>query len=791
MKAARKQAADHEALRSTEHRYQILADASPDLMFSFDREMVLIAINRAAAASLRADPRELVGKHITQLGLPDALSSRWQLRCGEILRSGLPAERLLNEFTLADGQRHLNETSLFPSIDANGQVVGVRGATRDVTEVRQAEELLRISEQRYRTLFDSASDGIVVHDLDGSILEANSALRSSLGLAPQEPLGLSVADVCAPEAAVTYMAEIEQLQNRGRLVLEMSLMAGNGTLLPVEVTARFVESAGQRVVMAIFRDISERKQAESALRTSQAQLEAAMDLAGLVNWEFDVTSGVFTFSDRFYALYGTTAEIEGGHEMPAEVYASRFLHPDERHVVANEVEKAIETSDPDYRAYMEHRIVRRGGEIRNIVVRYAITKDEHGRTVKTHGANQDVTERKRIEEALAQAEEQLRQAQKMEAIGQLAGGIAHDFNNLLTVVVGSASLLLEDMLPDDPRRKLISDIKDTGDRAANLTRQILAFSRRQVLRPEVLSLNEVVGTIRPLLRRTLGEDIDLVYSLATDLALTEVDPAQMEQVLMNLAVNARDAMPGGGRLAIETANVTLDAEYVRVNPWVEPGIYVMLAVSDTGCGMDAATVDRVFEPFFTTKEPGRGTGLGLSTVYGIVKQSGGSIAVQSEPGHGSAFRIYLPVAQRAASARERHGPETQASRGGTETILMVEDEAGVRELLVQVLARAGYRVHAFGSWGELVAQIDRQEVTPDLLLTDVVLPEGVDGRAVAERMRERYPGLLVLFMSGYTRQAMTKSGRLDSDVDFLQKPFEPQTLVQKVRDMLDAPGTRG
>ena len=438
---------------------------------------------------------------------------------------------------------------------------------------------------------------------------------------------------------------------------------------------------------------------------------------------------------------------------------------------------------------MEHRIVRRGGEIRNIVVRYAITKDQHGRTIKTHGANQDVTERKRIEEALAQAEEQLRQAQKMEAIGQLAGGIAHDFNNLLTVVVGSASLLLEDMLPDDPRRKLISDIKDTGDRAANLTRQILAFSRRQMLRPEVLSLNEVVGTIRPLLRRTLGEDIDLVYSLETDLALTEVDPAQMEQVLMNLAVNARDAMPGGGRLAIETANVTLDAEYCSApTPGSSPAPTSCSRSRTPGAAWTRPPLDRVFEPFFTTKEPGRGTGLGLSTVYGIVKQSGGSIAVQSEPGHGSTFRIYMPVAQRAASTRGRPGPETQELRGGTETIVMVEDEPAVRELLVEVLARAGYRVHAFGSWGELLVQIDRQEVTPDLLLTDVVLPEGVDGRVVAERMRDRYPDLSVLFMSGYTRQAMTKSGRLDSDVDFLEKPFEPHTLVQKVRDMLDALG---
>ena len=508
-------------------------------------------------------------------------------------------------------------------------------------------------------------------------------------LAPQELLGLSVADLCAPEAAVTYMAEIEQLQSRGRLVLEMSLLAGNGTLLPAEVTARFVESGGQRVVMAIFRDISERRQAESALRTSQAQLEAAMDLAGLVSWEFDVVSGTFTFSDRFYALYGTTAEIEGGYEMPAEVYASKYLHPDERHLVADEVEKAIETSDPNYRAYMEHRIVRRGGEIRNIVVRYAITKDQHGRTVKTHGANQDVTERKRIEEALAQAEEQLRQAQKMEAIGQLAGGIAHDFNNLLTVVVGSASLLLEDMLPDDPRRKLISDIKDTGDRAADLTRQILAFSRRQMLRPEVLSLNEVVGTIRPLLRRTLGEDIDLVYSLETDLALTEVDPAQMEQVLMNLAVNARDAMPGGGRLAIETANVTWTRSTLAPTPGSSPAPMSCWRSRIQGAAWTRPPWTGSSNPSSQPRSRAEAQASVSRPCYGIVKQSGGSIAVQSEPGHGSTFRIYMPVAQRAASTRGRPGPETQELRGGTETIVMVEDEAAVRELLVEVLTRAG------------------------------------------------------------------------------------------------------
>ncbi len=403
----------------------------------------------------------------------------------------------------------------------------------------------------------------------------------------------------------------------------------------------------------------------------------------------------------------------------------------------------------------------------------------------------DVTERVEAEKALRDSEQQLRQSHKMEAVGQLAGGIAHDFNNLLTVVIGSASLLLEDMSPGDSLRNLVVDIKDTGERAANLTRQILAFSRQQELRPQVLSLSEIVRGIQPILCRTLGEDIDLDFCFAAELAMTEIDPAQMEQVLMNLVVNARDAMPGGGHLTIETANVTLEEEYCLRHPWIDIGPYVMLAVSDTGCGMNEATMARVFEPFFTTKELGKGTGLGLSTVYGIVKQSGGSISVYSEPSHGTTFKIYLPVALQVACTAESPDHELEKTRGGTETIVVVEDEAGVRELMVLALSRVGYRVHACGSWREVQAGLEAGGIAPDLLVTDFVLPGGVDGPMVAGRLRERYADLAVLFVSGYALKALAPDGGLDGHAQFLQKPFELDALLRKVREMLDAAGGAG
>jgi PAS domain S-box-containing protein len=388
----------------------------------------------------------------------------------------------------------------------------------------------------------------------------------------------------------------------------------------------------------------------------------------------------------------------------------------------------------------------------------------------------DITERKALEE-------QLFQSQKMEALGRLAGGVAHDLNNLMTVVTGYSQLLRQALPQEDPMREDLEEISKAGDRASGLVGQLLAFSRRQMLQPRILDLNEVVTDMEKMLRRVLGEDIDLETRPGSDLCRVKVDPGQMEQVIMNLAVNARDAMPKGGNLTIETANVLLDDAYARTHASVKPGPYVMLAVSDTGTGMDEGTRARIFEPFFTTKEKGQGTGLGLSTVYGIVKQSGGEIWVYSEPGQGATFKVYLPAEEEGEAPFQRK--ETgELPLHGTETVLVVEDSEEVMELVVKILAEKGYHAMAARDGGEALRICEAHAGSIQLMVTDVVMP-GMSGRELAESLKGTRPEMKVLYMSGYTDNAIVHHGILDAGVDFLQKPFTPQALAQKVREVLD------
>jgi len=397
----------------------------------------------------------------------------------------------------------------------------------------------------------------------------------------------------------------------------------------------------------------------------------------------------------------------------------------------------------------------------------------------------DITERRRAEAERADLEEQFRQAQKMEAVGRLAGGVAHDFNNLLTVIVGRSEFLRLQLPADDPLLRHVDIITQGAQRAAKLTAQLLAFSRRQVLQPKVLDLNSVIGGMAEMLRRLIGENIALVARPAPGLGRVMADPGQIEQILMNLAVNARDAMAEGGRLTIETANVERDESFSRQHIDAPSGSYVMLAVTDSGTGMSAETQARLFEPFFTTKAVGKGTGLGLATVYGIVKQSGGDIWVYSEPGRGSCFKVYLPRVDVPADAAEI--PDgAGALPQGHETILLVEDEPELRALALEILEMHGYRVLVAAEAVEACRLSDGHAGRIDLLLTDVVMP-GKSGRELAALLTARRPELRVIYMSGYTADAIVSHGVLDPEIVFLQKPYSPATLALKVRDVLDTP----
>ncbi len=408
--------------------------------------------------------------------------------------------------------------------------------------------------------------------------------------------------------------------------------------------------------------------------------------------------------------------------------------------------------------------------------------------VGAQGIARDISDRRREEAERARLREQLQQSQKMEAIGQLAGGIAHDFNNLLAAIIGYTDLLLSD---DDLPQRSRSDLEQilrSAERAASLTGQILAFSRRQPLRPTVVSLNAVIEEMEPLLRRTIGENIELVVRADPALGHVAADVHQFEQVILNLAVNARNAMPNSGTLTLRTANVSLDGQHPPLHADVPPGPYVVLTISDTGVGMDEATREHVFEPFFTTMEPGKGTGLGLATVYGIVAQSGGVITVESEPGKGTTFTICLPRVEAPAAEKEAETPQRRA-QGGNETILVVEDEEALRPVLVRVLSDLGYRVHSAGTVADALDVVARENGRPDLLVTDMVLPGRGQGTDLAMKLRESWPDLPVVFMSGYTQSGVVRDGRVVEGVNFLQKPFAPDSLAVMVRSVLDARAT--
>ncbi len=638
----------------------------------------------------------------------------------------------------------------------------------------RAEEALVESEKKYRDLVETAHDLIWAVDAEGRITFLNQASRTIYGYAPEELIGRPYTDLVAPEDRIGHLENYPKELHSGETYLggietEVVDRQGNRHTLIANAIIQYDHQGNPIGSIGTSTDITERKRAEEALRTAEERMRFALESANVGIWDMDHATGILRWSATMEAHHGLRPGTFGG---TFEASLER-IHPDDRPPVLETFATAVK-SGSDFSE--EHRVIWPDGTVRWLRGAGRVHLGAHGEPVRSVGISMDVTERHALEQ-------QYRQAQKMEAVGRLAGGVAHDFNNLLTAILGYCDMLLADFDPGDPRQSDIEEIRKAGQAAAGLTRQLLAFSRKQIIEPTLLDLNVVVANMRPMLQRLIRQDVSVVLGLTPEATPIRADRGQVEQIIVNFAVNARDAMPDGGTLTIATANLQLDADYAKWHLSAKPGPYVALTVTDTGAGMTPEVQARVFEPFFTTKELGKGTGLGLATVDGVVAQSGGSIEVSSEVGKGTSFKVYFPRADATKQdIEETEKPSPAARRHGGETVLVVDDTEALRDLARRLLERQGYTVLVAAN-AEEARQVFERNASIDVLLTDVVMP-GASGPELTKDLVERRPSLKVIYMSGYTEGAI-QQGPIDRKISFLHKPFTAEALGRKMCEVMD------
>lgn len=643
---------------------------------------------------------------------------------------------------------------------------------------QQATLALHESEERFRVAAATANDLVYEWDLHNRLRwwgKIDEMLGYAAGEFPRTMQGWM--EALHPEDRAQVMAAVQaHLESGAFYAVAYRIRRKDGVYQWWSGRGEVITNAEGTPVrwVGTVTDITARKRAEEALRRSEENLNLAQAVSHTGSWYLDVRNNALEWSAETYRIFG----IPQGQALTLENFVARIL-PEDREMVLQAWEAALHGAPYD----IEHRILV-NNEIRWVREQIAMSFDAAGHAVAGVGSVQNITERKQAEETLRKSEEQFLQAQKMESVGRLAGGVAHDFNNMLGVIIGYTELALEGVEPDQPLYANLQEVRMAAQRSADLTRQLLAFARKQTIVPEVLDLNETVERMLKMLRRLIGEDIDLVWLPSTEMWPIKMDPSQIDQVLANLCVNARDAIAGVGKVTIETHTATLDEAYCAEHAGYLPGQYAVLVVSDNGCGMDKETVGKLFEPFFTTKGLGKGTGLGLATVYGIVKQNNGFINVYSEPGYGSIFKLYLP---RYAVAGEPAPVEGQAApiTGGHETILLVEDEPVILDMTRLMLESLGYRVLAFTMPSEAIRVAAERAGEIHLLMTDVVMPE-MNGSELRKNIMALSPGIKCLFMSGYTGDVIARQGVLGEGMHFVQKPFSRQELAAKVREAMDS-----
>jgi PAS domain S-box-containing protein len=766
---------------------EAVLDQSPVAMLVVSLpEMVLRQINRAAVEALGIEdepslmnlPLAEVRRRQTWRDLPADDSP--------MVPGSTPTERALRgerttnvEFSVLrkDGTRRWFLGGGTPIRRADGTVLAGVLAFRDVTENRMAVQQLRRMANEQRTILNTVSAGICLLKAD-RIQWVNPAFETIFDCRADE--------VCGQDTASFYASaeDFERVTREGYNGLtptsiystEVLLKRRSGVTFWCHIAGRAIDRAQMDdASLWVLQDIDSRKQAEEALRASQARLDAAQTQAHIGSWEFKLSGDERFWSKEMFRLFGK----EPSERVPPLSEFFDMVHPDDRDSLLAVDQEARRTGLPHRTEYRSHPA--RGPE-RVFEVMIEALRDSAGVVIAMAGTLQDISERRRVEREQTRLQEQLQQAAKMEAVGRLAGGIAHDFNNLLTVIQGNAELAKLELAPADPLIPYLDQVRTASSSAADLTRQLLAFSRRQMIEPRVLNLNDLIKTLQKMLARLIGEDVKLETVLTPDLGSVKVDPGQFDQVIVNLAVNARDAMPKGGRLSIETANVDLDEALCALHPGLTPGPFIMVAVSDTGHGMTKEIRERIFEPFFTSKPKGRGTGLGLAMVFAVVTQSGGAIDVYSEVDHGTTFKIYIPRVEQPAETFARISAIPELPRG-SESILLVEDEGSVRAMARSFLQRQGYRVVDFSTAGEALAYAEGRVQAIDLLFTDIVLP-GMNGRELAERLCLVHPETAVLFASGYTEDTILHTGVMADQFHFISKPYSLHAISHKVREVL-------
>lgn len=770
-----------EALRESEARYRELFDSANDIIYTQDLDEKFTSINAAVQAVTGYTPEEIIGNDLSHLVAPGSVDKARQMTRKKLAEGGSTNYEL--EIIRKDGGTAILEVSS-KLVFENGKPTGVQGIARDITARKLAEELAHERDRQLSTLIENLP-GVVYRcriDQDYRMEFINDAVLDLTGH-PQEDFleGTRIFGDLIPEKERAEMRKQvqEELKNGRRYEVVYPLIKRDGS-------ERWVSDRGQGIFNAdgkpyalegFITDITERRNSQEALRRSEQQLRVVTDTVPALITYFD-RELICRFENKYYLewLGRPEGSIVGLH-------LREIVGPVAFEGIAQEF--GIALAGNDFTVEREALLERTGSGGRSSYLRvsYVSDRDDEGNVIGAFAFAIDLTETKRAEEALQKSREQLVQSQKLESVGRLAGGIAHDFNNMLTAITGYSELALRKLPADDPVRKNIEEIKKAGDRSAQLTNQLLAFSRRQILQAQVVDINDVILDTSKMLTRLIGENVLLETELSDDLYKVKCDPGQVSQIIVNLVVNARDAMPEGGTILVETSNTNLDAKYAAEHVGVSPGDYVVMTVSDTGIGMDEETRKHVFEPFFTTKEIGKGTGLGLSTVYGIAKQSGGNVWIYSEPGKGTTVKVYLPVAE-VDSPIHRTPQQTNDFRFGSERILLVEDEEAVRRLTSEMLRACGYSVVEAANGQEALETFRKSEDKFDMIFTDVVMPQ-VSGRELADRVLEISPKMKILFTSGYTDNAALRQGVLDETTNFISKPFSFLALASKIRETLD------